>query len=607
MKASLRFFGLLYFFWIGLFQIFRLVFWVYHEDRFGAFGLQDIVQVLRHGMYMDASMSAYIAILPSLLWLVSPWLPQNLPQSMLKMYTVGLLWLVLLGLTADLEIFANWGHRLDAAILPYLMHPREAYASVASSPLWLLALIWLFGLLACAGYLNLKLKGILFPSRNEWWPSLLAIPAIGLWVVLLRGGMQLAPINQSSVYFSNHRVLNQAAENPIWVFFQSVLEEQGSSLDGYFQDDRERAIAFARDLYKPVVPDSSILKISRPNIVLLVWESLSSKVTGHLGGLVPSTPHLDSFASEGLSFSNMYANGDRSDKGLASLLASVPALGKASIMARPDQTAHLPFLNKTLAQSGYQTMFLYGGELEFANMKSFMFNSGFHKILGKSDFSSDTYNSKWGAHDEVLFERQLKEASGEKQPFFHVMFTLSSHEPFEVPGEKPPFGLPVDSLFCRAHRYTDRCFGNWVSKAKKTDWWKNTLVIVVADHGHTHPGKSGEADPAKFHIPMVWGGPALSLSSAVVETFGNQTDLQSTLLAQLGISNSGLPFSKNLLAREISDFAFFSFRNGSVFLQPSGSTSVTDPIPSRNAASWYRQAVTEKYFLSANQIPVSKN
>jgi phosphoglycerol transferase MdoB-like AlkP superfamily enzyme len=599
MKGALRYFGLLYFFWVGFFQAFRLVFWAYHGDVLGSFGVQDMIQVMRHGIYMDASMSAYFALLPTLLWLVSPWLPEKLSMGLIRFYSIALLWLVLLGLAADLEIFANWGHRLDAAVLPYLVHPREAFASMASSPLWLLALIWLFGLIASGGYLHLKLQRIVFPTRKVWWPVLLALPAFGLWVVLLRGGLQLAPMNQSSVYFSNHRLLNQAAENPIWVFFQSVLEGQNESLESYIQDKPERAKAFVQGLYKPGIPDSlSVLNQVRPNIVLVVWESLSAKVTSHLNGIAPSTPNLDDFARNGMAFTNLYANGDRSDKGLAALLASVPALGKASIMTRPDQTAHLPFLSKALSQNGYSTLFLYGGELEFANMKSFMLNAGFGKILGKSDFPEETYNSKWGAHDEVLFARQLKEAAQEKGPFFHVLFTLSSHEPFEVPGATPPAGLPVDSLFCRSHRYTDKCFGRWLLDARRQDWWSNTLVVIVADHGHTHPGKSGEADPAKFHIPMVWGGPALRPGRNQIETFGNQTDFQATLRAQLGLGNEKVPFSKDLLAQGTSDFAFFSFRNGSVFIQPSGTTSVTDPIPARNAASWYRQAVTEQYFRS---------
>jgi phosphoglycerol transferase MdoB-like AlkP superfamily enzyme len=291
----------------------------------------------------------------------------------------------------------------------------------------------------------------------------------------------------------------------------------------------------------------------------------------------------------------MYANGDRSDKGLVSILSAQPAFGQISLMSHPNLSANFDFLNRRLQKTGYASQYFYGGELEFANMKSYLLNAGFNKLTGKDSFPPESWNSKWGAHDELLFSRQLREAAQEKQTFFHTLFTLSSHEPFEVPGVENQPGTPQDSLFCRAHRYTDRCLGNWVQAAEKQPWWKNTLVIVIADHGHAQPGNSGESDPEKFKIPMLWFGPALK-EKGIISRMGNQTDLFTTLCRQLGDSSAMPPFSKNLLSENSRDFAFYAFRNGCALIRPARNTLHFDENSPCNAACSFRREAYQHIF-----------
>jgi phosphoglycerol transferase MdoB-like AlkP superfamily enzyme len=322
--------------------------------------------------------------------------------------------------------------------------------------------------------------------------------------------------------------------------------------------------------------------------VLIIWESLSAKVAGCTGGIAPSTPKLDRLAQSGLLFDRIYANGDRSDKGLVSILSGQPAFGKISLMQHPNLSAGFDFLNRRFEKMGYSSQYFYGGELEFANMKSYLLNAGFQKLTGKDSFPPESWNSKWGAHDEVVLDRQLQEAGKEKQPFFHTLFTLSSHEPFEIPGQTHEPGTPGDSLFCRAHRYTDRCIGQWVAKASHTSWWENTLVIVIADHGHSQPGNSGESDPEKFRIPMLWFGPALK-KTGVQHRQGNQADLFASLCRQLGDSSSLPPFSKNLFSDGSKDFAFYAFRNGCAFMDGQNQQLSFDRGAQSRPAELFRQ------------------
>ena len=550
---------------------------------------------MAHGLYMDFSMAGYFSILPIFILAFRPWLKESWLFGFLNYYHFFLVPLVALLACTDLEIYHIWGHRLDSAILPYLAFPKEALASAMSSPLLLLCSIWI--LLSAMGiFLWLRLSSWI--RKNPSGNKLSSLPIVVLsaaCIIPIRGGFQLAPINQSSVYFSSKRILNQAAENPIWVFCQSILEDSRRDLAKlYCSSDPEKARAFCDSLFRDDGKTVKVLQSEKPNIVLIIWESLSAKVVGCTGGIIPSTPNLDKLAKSGMLFTGMYANGDRSDKGLVSILSATPAFGKISLMSHPNITANLPFLNRRFQENGYKSSYLYGGELEFANMKSYLLNAGFDKLIGKEDFPPETYNSKWGAHDEVVFDRQLKEADKETQPFFHMLFTLSSHEPFEVPGEKTPLGLSRDSLFCRAHRYTDRCLGNWVKSASKKPWWKNTLVIVVADHGHTLPGNSGDSDPEKYRIPMVWFGPALN-QSGIVSKVGNQTDLFSTLCRQLGDTMALPAFSKNMFSDGSKNFAYFAFREGSGLILKDSLNLVYDHQPDAGRAASLRQVYFQHF------------
>jgi phosphoglycerol transferase MdoB-like AlkP superfamily enzyme len=329
------------------------------------------------------------------------------------------------------------------------------------------------------GYTKPNISNLWFESVTKIFVGLFAT---ALLIIPIRGGFQLIPMNQSSVYFSNIRSINQATENPIWVLFQSILEEgDAKNLENiHIKFKTESADSLYNELYPQKTERTNyLISCPKPNVVIIVWESLTAKVSSGFGGKLSCTPNLDNIGREGIKFTNFYATGDRSDKGLAAILSSVPAIGKKSIMADPIKVSRLPFLVQDMKRAGYKTSYIYGGELEFANMKNFMIESGFQRIIGKDDFPTKALNSKWGAHDEIVFDKQIELANAEKEPFFHTLFTLSSHEPFEFPGQKRKESEPVDSLFCHAHKYTDGCVGRWFEKVKKTAWWKNTLVIIV--------------------------------------------------------------------------------------------------------------------------------
>jgi phosphoglycerol transferase MdoB-like AlkP superfamily enzyme len=202
-------------------------------------------------------------------------------------------------------------------------------------------------------------------------------------------------------------------------------------------------------------------------------------------------------------------------------------------------------------------------------MKSYFLQQGFDKIIDKNDFDAADMNSKWGAHDHVVLNRFLSDLDKQKQPFFSTLFTLSSHEPFEVPVKTVIEGNDPEHLFLNAHHYTDASIGNFIAAAKTRPWWKNTLLIIIADHGHPLP-ETRKDKPAEFHIPMLWLGGALKMKSIRIDSLASQTDLAATLLNQVHLPSQAFSWSNDIFRKDRKAFAYFAFNNGLGWIKPDG-------------------------------------
>jgi phosphoglycerol transferase MdoB-like AlkP superfamily enzyme len=188
-------------------------------------------------------------------------------------------------------------------------------------------------------------------------------------------------------------------------------------------------------------------------------------------------------------------------------------------------------------------------------------------VLGKGDFPRSAWTSKWGAHDGAVAERLLGDLGGLRAPFFAVWMTLSSHEPFDVPGPVRVPGGDGESRFLNALAYTDHVLGEFLARAEREPWWAETLVIIVADHSKKLPRTDALAAYKSagtwYHTPMLWLGGALAERGRAIDTIGSQTDLAPTLLARLGLPGAGrYRFGRDLFARGLTPYAFYGFDDG---------------------------------------------
>jgi phosphoglycerol transferase MdoB-like AlkP superfamily enzyme len=569
--------------WILIFQLARGLFYSYQLLSGNIESPTPFFPSAWHGLPMDISMAGYISVLPTLLLMGTARQWQWYRQT-LRFYVAFVAGLVALIVTADLEVYKAWNFRLDTTPLYYLKHPQEALASASSSPLLVLLLI-LVVLAVAISVIQQKIIGYqladLKPS-SRWLTPLVFLFLTTALIIPIRGGLQLAPMNQSSVYFSTDNFANQLAVNASWNFLSSATKSSGQVVNPFVVMQPQEAQNLLNALRPSAEASILLLKpATQPNVLIIIWESLTAKAVASLGGLSGITPHFDSLARQGVLFTHLYASGDRSAKGMVAILSGYPAQPTTSIITVPAKTATLPSLPRTFKAQGYHNSFYYGGETEFANIKSYLLQQGFDRIIDHNSFDESEKNSKWGAHDHVLFNRLLLELDTQKFPFFTTLFTLSSHEPFEVPYKTAIPGQDVEHKFLNSLHYTDTSLGDFIQQAKTKPWWDNTLIVILADHGHPMPKATGGLS-TEFRIPMLWLGGVVEQSGVRVDSLGSQTDVASTLLNQLGLDSSEFTWSNDLLQKGRIPYAFYSFNNGFGWVRPEG-TFVYDNVGMRDS------------------------
>ena len=535
------------------------------------YSIGDYLSVMWHGAGLDATTTGYLTILPFVLTVASVWFRHMPFRKIMTPYYIVVMLLISVIFVSDLSLFAFWESKLDASVFIYIDSPKNAMASVSGA--------YIAARVALMLGLTALMSGLLWlvTPRNltkinmigqQLLTTLCALPVGALLFLVIRGGIRVSTANVGDAYFSTDQYLNLSAINPAFNLFAST-ERQARYEDEFNFYDEERRATLMKGLYpKSDEGTEYVLNTSRPNILVIFMESFGATMIERLGGEKGVAPNLERLADEGVFFSRIFANSFRTDRGTVCTFSGYPGLPTLSLMKVSNLCQSLPNIARTLGDAGYTTDFLYGGDINFTNMQGYLRAGGFHTITSQDDFSmSDRNYSKWGVPDGLTFNRlfdMLKEREGAKKPWFTAFLTLSSHEPFEVPFKK------FDDAHYNAFAYTDHCIGEFIKRFKKTPQWKNTLIVLLPDHGTPYPKDGERFSPRYFRIPMIWAGGAVS-RKMTVEKIMNQTDLAATLLAQLGLKHGDFKFSRNVLSESYnSPFAFYSFVNGFCFLDNTG-------------------------------------
>ena len=523
------------------------------------FSVGDVFDVARHGLTLDLSTALYFLLVPFLAVLAGIW--AKVPAWLLKSYYVLTAIAFALAFVADTSLYAFWNFKLDASCLAYLETPTEAMASVTTGYLLMRLLAFLLVTIGIYIVYSLQMPQMLPAStlRARLGQTAFGLLFIPLIIIGIRGGVGESTTNIGQVYYSQRQFLNHAAVNPVFSFLSSLEKSANYVPDYQFMDEKERA-AIMRDLYptESVQPDTLLLT-DRPNVVIILLESCGGVFTQDIGGRADVMPHLHQLTQEGVYFANFYANSYRTDRGTLCTWSGYPSFPRSSVMKMPAKTRLLPGIAASLLKEGYSTTYLYGGDINFTNMRSYLIGTGFERLYWQADYSAEEQRSaQWGVRDDITFGtlgELIEKQSTEASPFLIGYSTLSSHEPWDVPTHR----LADEVL--NAFNYLDECIGHFIAQVRQTPAWDNLLVILLPDHGFSY-GDVGEEHPMHDHVPMLWIGGAVK-EPRRVELLCNQTDLPATLLGQMGIGHADFLFSRDVMSRNyLRPFAVHTYNNG---------------------------------------------
>ena len=543
-----------------VFLMAKCFFMLFNHDGH-SFSATDVWPVITHGFTLDLSTALYILTVPILVTIVGLWVG-NLPRAAGILRWVLRIWFALvaialsLAFVADTSLYPFWGFKLDASCLQYLSTPTEAMASVSTGYMVVRFIVWLLvAFIIYKGYPEFRLR----PASKKLLRTLFYLLLLPVVIIGIRGGIHESTTNIGQAYFSQNQFLNHSAVNPVFSFLSS-LEKTASDIPEYhFMEEPERA-ALMRDVFPTVSEQSdTLLRTNRPDIVIILLESCGGIFTEDIGGRKDIMPRFNKLVDEGVYFSNFYANSYRTDRGTLCTWSGYPSFPRSSLMKMPAKTRFLPGIAKSLLKEGYHTSYIYGGDINFTNMRSYLVTIGFDQFCWMKDYTMEQQRtSKWGVRDDITFATLYDQITAPKANGTHRLIgysTLSSHEPWDVPTHRLSEEIP------NAFNYLDECLGNFIDKMKQTPQWDNLLVILLPDHGYSYFGVD-ETHELHDHVPMLWLGGALR-GPRRVEQFCNQTDLPATLLGQMGLPHDDYLFSRDVMSRNYTyPFVVHTYNNG---------------------------------------------
>ena len=489
----------------------------------------ELIGVVLNGLSLDATMAGYICAPLALFMLLALWFPHRLWQKLCMGWLCVAAVITAVGFSSNLSLYGYWGFPLDGSVLQFLATPKEAAASVQLGE-------FLVACVAAAVYFAVSwaLYRRIIPRYNSevrygWMQrtcySIVILLIAGLDFLAVRGGVSTAVANVSKAYFSDKIVLNHAAVNPAFSFLSSLSSDDNLNQYDFFSEEvrAEHAAEILPD--KSLAPTQKLLSTERPNIVLILAESFGRSTMDEVVDGRSVAPHMQRLRSEAVWFENLIASSFRTDRGVLATLSGFCSQPTMSIMKEPQKASHLPSIAGSLRDQGYYTTYVHGGDLNFTNMASYLYSTGFEKLVAYKDLNFDAPTSKWGYADDVLadyFSSMLAELEQQDKPYFAVWQTLSSHEPFDVPIAE------FDDKMLNSMHFADLCIARVVDSLRQSSEWDNTLVIIIADHAYKYPYGSSASAVVRHRIPMLWLGGAIC-GPTVISDYCSQSDFAATL------------------------------------------------------------------------------
>ncbi|WP_300356751.1 LTA synthase family protein [Fusobacterium sp.] len=562
---------------IFLMGICRGLFIAFNKD--GLLGIPKLIvaKSFLYGWIFDNSITCYYLGMLLILLLVYSFLRVvwlgKIGKILINIYKVVVSSLVFTILLGDIQYYRAFNFHVNATIFDYTDHMDEIGNTVLYGDYNLVLMIILFVLLE-GTYLFVSTRSFeknIYVDREKgitfFSDILIILFSAVICVFGARGGFSQSTLNWGRAYFSKYSFANQTAINGVFALGKSLdlvrkdnrkgksqvssiytQEELKKNMREYVGTDKDKFISDKNILLRETKTGK---EIKNYNVVIVLMESFMGDTVGALGGEPNLTPNYDKLAEEGVLFTNFFSNGNRSNRGILSVLTGFPSQYGKSILKKPVGQRPFVSLSQILKDRGYSTHFMYGGDIEFDNMKGFFESNGVNNFVTREDFSKKDRTIKWGVPDDKLFDKAVEYLGTLKEPFFFEIFTLSNHAPFDIDENFKEFTEEdyPDYERYNAFKFADYSIGRFVNAVKDKEWAKNTIFVFVADHGENRR-KPIEIDWKKFSNPLVIWTPGGQLKHEIIDKAGSQLDLLPTIMGILGGDYIQSSWGKDLLAKE---------------------------------------------------------
>lgn len=529
---------------LGLFVLAFLYVWLTPNNIFKQYGGSVIEIVL---IFLG---------LKTILFALMLFLPKNRLKIRNSLYFITLFLYVLLiifNAVSEYFFYNEFGVRYNFIAVDYLIYTNEVIGNIMES----YPIIPLFSIIFI---ITASATWFIYKKTKD---TLIDLPNFKQKIVLLFSFIILATISIFVIpkisYEKGNTFEKEIAANGMVKFYEAFTNNTLDFFKFYPTIDEslaEKNVLSAlgiNSLNRKVTSD--IQPEVHKNVVLISIESLSAdflKLYGNKDGI---TPFLDSLSQQSLVFTNLYATGNRTVRGLEALTLCIPPTAGESIIKRENENKNKFTTGSVFKSKGYTTKFLYGGYSYFDNMKDFFGGNGY-QIVDRDNFKPEeiTFANVWGVCDEDMAKKAISEMNKDAKtgkPFFHHWMTVSNHRPYTYPDGKIDIS-PTSKSRNGGVKYTDYALKKFFEMAAKQDWYKNTVFVIVADHCASSAGKT-ELPMDKYRIPGMIFAPNF-IKPEKFRTVASQIDLMPTLFGLLHFNYDSKflgqdVFSKNYVPR----------------------------------------------------------
>lgn len=482
-------------------QFFRIIFVLLSPSKFD---LTLLIGCMRAGLDFDLGIGLLVLFLLIIIQWILSFVTPNFRDTIFYFFFFVLILVQAIAAVGDIILYKYWDSIFSVRAYPYLKDIAELTKNVSSFNIVFVA--FYFGLISLLFFYARKIVGTSINLNPRWYVRLILLLILApAFILCLRGGFREIPRNQSDGFFCDQRTYNMAAINSTWNFFNVLVENQKFlESNPYAKMSEPLMLSRLFEIQRPGFNyDLELFSFtSPPNIVLITMEGVSAEVLKMHNGEKIYMPFLESLLDSSYYFSNAYSVGSRTEQGLGALLSGTLVTPYNNVTDNVSVLSDLPSILTSMNRRKYHTQFVFGGNVEFANMRAYLNELDYDTILDINHFPESMRQQSLGVPDEHLVNELALQFKKLKSPFFLHTLTLSTHEPFDIPRLKTY--ASEKKMYLQSVTYLDSQLERFFDMVQADTKYDNTLFIITSDHSHKMPNNCDIASKERYHIPFIF-------------------------------------------------------------------------------------------------------